>query len=571
MANIVRNIVLDGVTDFDAGQVHSWSGGYLDFVGISNFPGDGNTYRYNFTMQGEWQIRHLRLGEFGISSTFTDSNDGMARRIEWLRLGDGGSEVTLGDTRARYINAFDQESNKITLGTQRTTAVELYDGNDTVIGGSGRTTSIDLGGGNNRFTAGTGDVGSLIMGDGNDTLTMGDGAHTGLVHLGGGTDRLTMTGTAHVDTLRDRAGATTLRMSGDTRVESLKLQGGNKTLDLSGDATLEQAILLRADATISLAGNARVFSMKLDSGSFKLTSAAGHLESLYGYDALVDLKIGAGGVSQIALGGETGGVQRISVNGWLGSLLSTGPDRVVLVLKDNAESVRTGMGADRITTGDGFAGMIRTAAGDDLVTLGKGGAGMIALGDGNDTLASAGLAADSSVRVSGGNGTDTLDLSKVGVALDVSLSQGGGYRPIVPEGKASRGWFWIDGFENLIGGAKNDRLEGNVEGNVLTGGAGKDTLSGLDGDDTLVGGKGADLLIGGWGADVFRFAKGDGNDTIAGFEIGMDRLQFAQAARLADVKFAARSDGVLVSVGNVSVLVEDVLLGDLRDADNFIF
>jgi Ca2+-binding RTX toxin-like protein len=52
-------------------------------------------------------------------------------------------------------------------------------------------------------------------------------------------------------------------------------------------------------------------------------------------------------------------------------------------------------------------------------------------------------------------------------------------------------------------------------GKALTGSAGADTLSGGAGADTLQGGAGNDLLVGGGGVNTYRFAKGDGQDTIS--------------------------------------------------------
>lgn len=549
MATDVHTIVLDGVTPIELDQTYTWQDGRLDFLGIT-FPDDGTDHRLDFTMQGDWLIRHLRLADFGVSSRFTESGDGLERRIDWLWLGDGGAQVVLGETRVRHITAFDTESNAITLGIRRTTSVELFEGNDTVIGGSGRVTTIDMGGGNNRFTAGTGRVEALIMGDGNDRITMGEGAAIGWVRLYDGRDSLTMTG--------------------DARIENLRSDGGVKTFDLSGTAMIEQAMMAGGQMRLTLSDAARISMLKTDAGDLRLTTGAGHVDALVAHETTVDLRIGTGGIGQISLIGTTGATQKITSKGWVGALVATGPDGVDLVLKGGAESIRTGLGGDFVRTNAEYVGTIRTMDGDDLVRLGTGGAGLVDLGDGHDTLATAGLEPLASVRISGGNGSDTLDLSRARVALDVSLSASG-YQQIVPEGKDSRGWFWLDGFEHLTGSGKADRLVGNQEGNVLRGGGGKDSLFGMDGDDTLIGGKGNDVLTGGWGADVFRFARGHGDDVITDFEIGMDVLQFGNASRLRDISFVAQGDDVLLRVGDGTVLVQNVALDDLRDADNFLF
>ncbi|MDW8309173.1 MAG: M10 family metallopeptidase C-terminal domain-containing protein, partial [Verrucomicrobiales bacterium] len=58
------------------------------------------------------------------------------------------------------------------------------------------------------------------------------------------------------------------------------------------------------------------------------------------------------------------------------------------------------------------------------------------------------------------------------------------------------------GFEEIIGGDKNDTLTGNGLANTLRGGPGNDTLLGMGGDDTFDGGPGFDTLAGGPGTDT---------------------------------------------------------------------
>jgi beta-glucanase (GH16 family) len=65
-----------------------------------------------------------------------------------------------------------------------------------------------------------------------------------------------------------------------------------------------------------------------------------------------------------------------------------------------------------------------------------------------------------------------------------------------------------------------------VENRVITGTSGNDTLTGGAGNDIIIGGKGNDILTGGSGADQFRFANGDGADTITDFKVGEDHLSF---------------------------------------------
>jgi Ca2+-binding RTX toxin-like protein len=76
-------------------------------------------------------------------------------------------------------------------------------------------------------------------------------------------------------------------------------------------------------------------------------------------------------------------------------------------------------------------------------------------------------------------------------------------------------WTFADIFaRSLIGTDGNDTIHAGDTASTLAGLAGNDVLVGSSGNDILDGGTGTDTLIGGPGDDVYRFAIGDGTDTI---------------------------------------------------------
>jgi Ca2+-binding RTX toxin-like protein len=81
-----------------------------------------------------------------------------------------------------------------------------------------------------------------------------------------------------------------------------------------------------------------------------------------------------------------------------------------------------------------------------------------------------------------------------------------------------------DSDDRLLGQAGADWLSGGSGADALEGGAGTDTLQGEDGGDTLSGGAGDDTLRGGAGSDTYRFAPGDGRDTIDDYDASANRL-----------------------------------------------
>lgn len=91
------------------------------------------------------------------------------------------------------------------------------------------------------------------------------------------------------------------------------------------------------------------------------------------------------------------------------------------------------------------------------------------------------------------------------------------------------------GNDRLAGGGGDDTLRGGDGNDELQGDAGNDSLDGGTGDDVLTGGTGDDALVGGAGNDVYRFALGDGQDTITDSS-GTDRIDFLAGIDPADVE-----------------------------------
>lgn len=85
------------------------------------------------------------------------------------------------------------------------------------------------------------------------------------------------------------------------------------------------------------------------------------------------------------------------------------------------------------------------------------------------------------------------------------------------------------GNDIIYGGAGNDRIGGKSGKDTLLGETGNDRIWGDDGDDILWGGLGNDTLTGdnqsgGQGSDIFVLAQGEGTDTIADFQVGIDKI-----------------------------------------------
>ena len=140
--------------------------------------------------------------------------------------------------------------------------------------------------------------------------------------------------------------------------------------------------------------------------------------------------------------------------------------------------------------------------------------------------------------------------------------------------------------ENIIGGAADDTIKGDILSNSLSGNSGNDLLDGGVGDDHLYGGAGDDKLIGGEGDDTLFGGDGDDNliggagvDTIdggEGLENNGDSIDYSNTtvgelnlnlSKLVSGYSTAKIDGItadhLKNIENISATkYNDYVIGD---------
>ncbi|WP_293572850.1 calcium-binding protein [Phaeobacter sp.] len=289
------------------------------------------------------------------------------------------------------------------------------------------------------------------------------------------------------------------------------------------------------------------------------------LNTAAGSDQLFDIERVEIGSQILALAeGGAGNDSLISTN------LNTPATRDMIHGRGGNDQIIGGAGQDHLLGGDG-ADSLNGGANHDLLLGGfgddhlRGGAGRDNLrGEaGNDQL-DGGKGHD---MLGGDRGRDTLDGGKG----NDQLSGGRGSDQI--KGGAGR--------DTLTGEGGNDRLQGQGGRDLMRGDSGRDTLQGGRGADTLFGGDGTDRLVGQAGndrltggsqADTFVFARGHGADTITDFTIGTDLIQILSGAdSITQLGFATLGDDVRISFADVTVVVENVSLTALMEAENFQF
>ena len=203
---------------------------------------------------------------------------------------------------------------------------------------------------------------------------------------------------------------------------------------------------------------------------------------------------------------------------------------------------RTGTGASQNLVGGDFNDTLSGLSGLDRL-FGHGGGDSLDGGGGADTLMAgadadllegglgsdslSGQAGDDTAR--GGGGVDTMVGGSGVDLLDYSLLAGESFidlRTSAVQNTHSGGNDSLIGFENVVTGNGDDRLQGNGQDNLFLTSGGADVLKGGGGNDTLRGGAGADVLVG--GGNVDRLDGGLGRDLLTG-GAGNDTYEFDDA------------------------------------------
>ena len=170
--------------------------------------------------------------------------------------------------------------------------------------------------------------------------------------------------------------------------------------------------------------------------------------------------------------------------------------------------------------------------------------------------------------IDGGSGSDSLHFSYLAGSPGYSVSVDN-LNVDLEAGTATGTWnggafsYRISSIENVRGHMGNDVIRGNSGNNRIWGLGGNDTLRGEAGDDRLEGGN---------GNDIFIFGLQHGDDTIADFTNGEDRIDFNELdlSSHSDVTSAAtsKSDGsVLIDLSRFGGGTIILLSFDITDLD----
>lgn len=447
------------------------------------------------------------------------------------------------------------------------------DGNDAISGGQGadmiageRGNDTLLGGADNDTIEG-GNSSDVFLVDGLDVVT--DTGPSGydkaqiLSQLG---ELIDMTAWQGVERINGNIGNDTIDASAQTI--ALTLSGGDGADSLIGGSGVD--ILIGGQGDDTLVGGVGNNLFVGGTGNDEMTGGSGDEIFFIGENGDVITDAGEGFDRAVLNGMDLS----ITVGDW------AGVERIVGFEGDDSIDASGGAQSITLTGGAGADNLSGTDFAD--VFLGGVGADVIVGGEGNDTIDGGGDAD----QMSGGGGND---LFFVGETSDV-VTDGGEGNDVVAisnsSGLSINVGSW-NSVERIVGqnGADNVDATGMLTAVTILGGDGNDTLTGGSGNDTLIGGAdgdqlnggvGDDLLIGSSGADSFVFEIGFGQDMVADYTDGVDRLDFSQHAGVNDIddlQIDQEGNNTVITLtagGSDNVMLAGVSAG-LLDASDFDF
>jgi Ca2+-binding RTX toxin-like protein len=220
----------------------------------------------------------------------------------------------------------------------------------------------------------------------------------------------------------------------------------------------------------------------------------------------------------------------------------------ILTGADSWDMLR-GLGGDDVIDGGAGGGRLKGDAGDDTLIGGdgydllEGGVGADVLnGGGGDDWLDGGAGAD---QMTGGDGNDIYYADDAGDSIVEAAGAG------QDEVRTTAAAYALSaGVERL--------MADTASGHVLTGNGLDNIIGGGGGDDVMAGGAGNDELWGRGGANIYRFARGDGDDSVSDWDSLADAIEFSADILPGDVRVSISGSSIVLTVdgggGSVTIV-----------------
>lgn len=336
--------------------------------------------------------------------------------VENLTLSTGNVEVdlTLENTNGNF-------QNEVTIAGSGTTKLQVKQD----------TQKISLGSGSGDVTVSSASVGDLNLGGGQNTLKVENSGKIGEVTGSNEKDTITISGSGSVDKITTNGGADTITLSGNGTLKTLEASSGAETVTVSGSGSISH---ITGEGKVTIADNTTIQNT-LDIGSYKndltISGANAKVKELLADDNEIKLEAN----SQIEkLQIKDGGNVSVSGSGSItfDTTNDTGTHTLTVGQDTTLKTFTAGSGDDTITIANGgklSGDKLELTNGNNTLNVASGGnvenLTNITTGNGTNKITiDKDATASKLATINLGNGTNTLDLSVSGSNLTVSGGNG---------------------------------------------------------------------------------------------------------------------------------------------------
>ena len=400
--------------------------------------------------------------------------------------------------------------------------------NEVTIAGSGKTKlqvkqdtqKISLGSGSGDVTVSSASVGDLNLGGGQNTLKVENSGKIGEVTGSDNKDTITISGSGLVDKITTNGGADEIKLENAGTLKTLEASKGNDEVTISGSGSISN---ITGEGKVKIGDNTTL-NNTLDIGSYKneltISGGSANVKNLLADDNKIKLEAN----SQIEkLQIKDGGNVSVSGSGSItfDTTNDTGTHTITIGDQTTLKTFTAGSGDDTITIANGgklSGDKLELTNGNNTLNIASGGnvATLTTITTGNGTnkiTIDKDATATNLANINLGNGTNTLDLSVSGSNLTVS--GGNGTDNINLSGANGK-------ITTLNAGANSTNINLNTSDNTITTinandkGSIINIASGSGTITTIEGKSGADSISIGKGNTISEIKTGTGAISIDG-------------------------------------------------------
>ena len=468
--------------------------------------------------------------------------------VENLTLSTGNVEVDL-----ELTNTNGNFQNEVTIAGSGTTKLQVKQD----------TQKISLGSGSGDVTVSSASVGDLNLGGGQNTLKVENSGKIGEVTGSNEKDTITISGSGLVDKITTNGGADTITLSGNGTLKTLEASSGAETVTVSGSGSISN---ITGEGKVTIADQTTL-NNTLDIGSYKndltISGAGANVKNLLADNNKIKLEAN----SQIEkLQIKDGGNVSVSGSGSItfDTTNDTGTHTLTVGQDTTLKTFTAGSGDDTITIANGgklSGDKLELTNGNNTLNVASGGnvenLTSITTGNGTNKITiDKDATASKLATINLGNGTNTLDLSVSGSNLTVS--GGNGTDNINLSGANGK-------IATLNAGANSTNISLKANDNTIT------TLNANDKGSTIniASGSGTITTIEGKsGADSISIGKGN---TISEIKTGTGAISIDGEGTITKVTVSQNASGD-ISIGNgTKTTVNELVAGNNSTNQNINF